>query len=121
MITSDIQAKNILLRMDGFWFADDVCGAFEKQELENPSPRKFVDGRVIHTSRPLVPLIYEYGTPVLSDFGEACFGDYNPMVLIQPSVYRAPEVLLGIPFTPMVDIWNVGVMVSYYIGQCSYP
>lgn len=36
----------------------------------------------------------------------------NTTVTIQPSPYRAPEVLLGIPFTPMVDIWNIGVMVS---------
>lgn len=31
---------------------------------------------------------------------------------IQPDVYRSPEVILDIPWTYSVDIWNVGCMVS---------
>jgi hypothetical protein len=31
---------------------------------------------------------------------------------IQPDIYRAPEVILDIPWTYSVDIWNVGCMVS---------
>lgn len=97
--------------MDDSLSSEDVCAAFEKRELETPSARKIVQGRVIHTSRPLVPPIYNYGRPVLCDFGEARFGDYDPTIDIQPYQYRAPEVILDIPFTPMVDVWNVGVMV----------
>ncbi len=102
----------MLFGLDSSQGADDVCSAFEKRELECPSPRKYVEGRVIHTSRRLVPPIYQYAEPILSDFGEARFGKYDATVTIQPSPYRAPEVLLGIPFTPMVDVWNIGVMVS---------
>ncbi len=33
---------------------------------------------------------------------------------IQPYVYRAPEVILDIPWSYPMDIWNVGVMVRYH-------
>ncbi|KAI0687183.1 CMGC/SRPK protein kinase [Cytidiella melzeri] len=117
MVHTDIQEKNILLGMDESPFSEDVCAAFEKRELESPSPRKVIDGRVIHTSRPLVPPIYNYGQPVLCDFGEARFGDYDTAADIQPYQYRAPEIILDMHFTPMVDIWNVGVMVSDLLGK----
>jgi serine/threonine protein kinase len=32
--------------------------------------------------------------------------------LIQPDIYRAPEVILGMSWTSKVDIWNVGALVS---------
>lgn len=49
--------------------------------------------------------------PLLADFGEACIGDKEHEGLIQPDLYRAPEVVLGMKWTPKVDIWNVGVLV----------
>ena len=85
---------------------------FEKDELTSPGARKIVGDRVVYTSRPLVPPVYRYGRPVLCDFGEARFGEYNNMANIQPNQYRAPEVILEIPWDEKVDIWNVGVMVS---------
>lgn len=48
--------------------------------------------------------------PLLSDFGEARLGDVHNG-LIQPDIYRAPEVILGMSWTSKVDIWNVGVLV----------
>lgn len=52
-----------------------------------------------------------YGVPLLADFGEARLGDEHEG-LIQPDIYRAPEVILGSRWTAKVDIWNVGVMVD---------
>jgi serine/threonine protein kinase len=49
---------------------------------------------------------------VLCDFGEARLGEYDNMADIQPYQYRAPEVILDIPWDEKVDIWNVGVIVS---------
>jgi serine/threonine-protein kinase SRPK3 len=109
---ADIQEKNILLGMETSPDAENVYKAFEKRELETPSPRKIVDGRVTHLSQRLVPPIYNYGGPVLCDFGEARFGNFDPTADIQPYQYRAPEVILDMPFTNMVDVWSVGVMVS---------
>ena len=84
---------------------------FEQQELDSPSPRKIDGDRIIYTSRPLVPRIYKYGQPVLCDLGEARFGEYDPLGDIQPYQYRAPEVILDVPWDHKVDIWNVGVLV----------
>jgi serine/threonine-protein kinase SRPK3 len=112
-MVADIQEKNILLGMDESSQAEDACADYEQREIDIPSPRKIIDGKVIHTSRPLVPVMYNYGRPVLCDFGEARFGDYDRTADIQPYQYRAPEIILDIPFDHMVDIWNVGVMVNF--------
>lgn len=52
--------------------------------------------------------------PKLGDFGLAYRGDgAEPLRLpIQPPVYQAPEVLLGIPWSYSADIWNLGILVS---------
>jgi serine/threonine protein kinase len=85
---------------------------FEKAEQEDPSPRKVINNtRTIYGSRKLgLPKGIEWGQPVLCDFGEARIGDVHKG-LIQPELYRAPEVLFGMEWGPSVDIWNVAVMV----------
>ncbi|KAI0918236.1 hypothetical protein AcV7_007036 [Taiwanofungus camphoratus] len=109
VIPTDIQEKNILLGLDDNSAEDDLQ-VFETQGVESPGPRKIDGDRIIYTSRPLVPHIYNYGRPVLCDLGEARFGEYNPMDNIQPYQYRAPEVILDIPWNEKVNIWNVGVL-----------
>lgn len=111
LIHADIREKNILLGLSDSSSQDDLKN-FERQEMESPSPRKIAHGdQFIHTSRRLVPRIYDYGRPVLCDFGEARFGDYDPTEDIQPYQYRAPEVILDMPWAEKVDIWNVGVLI----------
>lgn len=92
--------------------AEQDLEKFEKDELTSPGACKIDGDRVIYTSKPLVPPIYSYGRPVLCDFGEARFGEYDNIADIQPYQYRAPEVILDIPWDEKVDIWNIGVMVS---------
>ena len=53
------------------------------------------------------------GPPILCDFGEARFAGKDSDEEIQPYIYRAPEVILRIPWHEKVDIWNVGVMVRH--------
>ncbi|KAI0926429.1 hypothetical protein AcV5_008894 [Taiwanofungus camphoratus] len=110
VIHTDIQEKNMLLDLDDNSAEDDLQ-AFETQEVKSHSPRKIDGDRIIYTSRPLVPRIYNYGRPVLCDVGEARFGEYNSMDDIQLYQYRAPEVILDIPWGEQVDIWNVGVLI----------
>lgn len=90
---------------------DSVFAAFEEQELNEPSPRKEVDGRSIYTSREL-QMPKEWGAPILCDFGSAVAGDIEHTEDIQPDIYRAPEVILEAPWEYQVDIWNAGCMVS---------
>ena len=49
-------------------------------------------------------MICDYGTAVI---GEKHAGD------VMPGVYRAPEIILGMEWDSKIDIWSVGVMVSY--------
>lgn len=90
---------------------DSVFEDFEKAELETPSARKEVDGRFIYASRELgIPR--NLGLPVLCDFGSAVPGDVENVKDVQPDLYRAPEVILGIPWSCEIDIWNAGCMVG---------
>lgn len=103
----DISATNILLNFDDSSALDN----FVKQELENPSPRKQVGDSIVYASR-----LFKWptrGEPVLSDFGSAESGDVRNTRNAGPDLYRAPEIMLGVEWSYSVDIWNVGVMVSY--------
>ncbi|KAI0278744.1 kinase-like domain-containing protein [Russula brevipes] len=116
VIHTDIQESNVLLGMNEQTAERDFDN-FEKNELTSPSARKIEGDRVIYTSRPLVPLVYSYGWPVLCDFSEARFGEYDNMADIQPFQYRAPEVIFDIPWGEKVDIWSVGVMIWDLLGN----
>jgi serine/threonine protein kinase len=103
---TDLQENNILLAVEDKLILAD----FEEAERSEPSPRKIDGDRIIYASRELrIPKIH--GRPVLSDFGEARFGEEDYDDDIQPYIYRAPEVILQMRWNNKVDIWNVGVMV----------
>ncbi|XP_029700617.1 homeodomain-interacting protein kinase 1-like isoform X2 [Takifugu rubripes] len=41
--------------------------------------------------------------------------------LVQPLIYRAPEVMLGLPLTAAVDIWSLGCLAAtLYLGRQQY-
>ena len=52
-----------------------------------------------------------FGRPILCDFSLARDGQVEHCHDIQPDPYRAPEVILEMPWGYSADIWNVGVMV----------
>ncbi|KAG6847351.1 hypothetical protein H0H93_008707 [Arthromyces matolae] len=107
VIHTDISASNLMLGV-----ADDtIFQKFEQAELESPIARKILDDeRIIYLSRPLeIPAIV--GFPVLCDFGSAFYGDKPHTDDVQPDVYRSPEVILDVPWSYEIDIWNVGCLV----------
>ncbi|KAL4782151.1 kinase-like domain-containing protein [Aspergillus varians] len=107
---TDIQAKNIIISSND----DSVFREWETDEEMEPSPRKVNSNgtNIIYKSRPFCrkKAWRGFGMPLLSDFGEARLGDEHDG-LIQPDIYRAPEVIPGMRWTSKVDIWNVGVLV----------
>lgn len=103
----DLQALNVHIAIEEDW----ILKEFEGAELKTPSPRKSNGDQVIYESRGL-KRPKKYGRPVLCDFGEARFGKKTYTDYVQPYVYRAPEIILEIPWTYSIDIWNIGVMVS---------
>lgn len=95
---------------------ESLLPEFEQAEAEEPSPTKVIDAtRTIYGSRKLgLPKDSLWGQPVLCDFGEARIGQTHKG-LIQPELYRAPEVLFNMEWNYNVDIWNVVVLVSFLI------
>lgn len=112
----DINPSNIMLTVNDESVLDD----FERAETEEPSPTKVInDIRIIYGSRKLgLPRDSLWGQPVLCDFGEARIGESH-RGLIQPELYRAPEVLFDMEWGSSVDIWNVAVLVSTSASACS--
>lgn len=104
---TDVSPNNILLGVEDA----SIFATIEQKELQNPSPRKVLDDRVIHLSYTM-PITH--GAPVITDFGAARLGDPGQKHSgdVMPGVYRAPEVILGMEWDPKIDIWSVGVMVS---------
>ncbi|KAI1125820.1 serine threonine protein kinase, CMGC group [Nemania abortiva] len=106
IIHTDIKADNIMFNIED----DSVFSEFEQREIRDPCPRKVLGDRTIYVSREL-SMPKRWGAPVLCDFGSAVYGDEEHREDVQPDVYRAPEVILGAPWTYKIDIWNVGCMV----------
>ena len=109
-IAQDIQSKNIMLGTN----RPSLFEEWENQAIRNTTPRKKdVSGHIVYRSRPLS--LEEgkgtWGLPLLSDFGQARIGSGEHEGRIQPTLYRAPEVVLGMKWTSKVDIWNLGALV----------
>ncbi|KAM5464784.1 hypothetical protein MauCBS54593_006877 [Microsporum audouinii] len=106
LVHTDIKADNILHAI-----ADkSILKSFATEEMEVPSPRKYVNGVPVYMSRRF-GLPEDFGRIILSDFGEAVNGDRKRNHNAQPDVYRSPEVMLQAAWSYPIDIWNVGAMI----------
>ncbi|KAJ5286359.1 hypothetical protein N7524_001665, partial [Penicillium chrysogenum] len=86
----------------------------EDSEMTSPSARKPVSNeRTIYLSRAVLP---EEGPLRLSDFGEARIGPGPYNYPAMPMPYRAPEIVLGVPWSYPVDIWCVGLTACDLLG-----
>jgi len=52
------------------------------------------------------------GEPILCDFGAAVSSEEFHDGDVQPDIYRSPEVILQVPWSYQIDVWNIGAMVS---------
>jgi serine/threonine protein kinase len=84
-----------------------VLSDIEKAEIENPSARKELHNRCIYVSRGM-PITS--GVLAISDFGAARIGT-NHSGDVMPAVYRAPEIIMNMPWDCKIDTWALGVMV----------
>lgn len=56
------------------------------------------------------------------DFGSACFEDTRIYTYIQSRFYRAPEIMLGIPYSPSIDMWSLGcILAELFYGYPLFP
>lgn len=56
------------------------------------------------------------------DFGSGCFEDQKIYTYIQSRFYRAPEIVLGIPYTTAIDMWSLGcILYELFVGYPLFP
>jgi len=56
------------------------------------------------------------------DFGSSCFEDERVYTYIQSRFYRAPEIMLGVPYTTKIDMWSFGcILAELYTGIPIFP
>lgn len=89
--------------------------AIEEDEISEPSARKVYGSEAVFLTRQVYT---EIGNPKLIDLGEARFGQNTYAEQVMPDLYRAPEVLLGLPWDEKIDIWALGLTVSRTL-QCN--
>lgn len=46
------------------------------------------------------------------DFGSSCFQTDHLCSYVQSRSYRAPEVILGLPYDKKIDIWSLGCILA---------
>lgn len=56
------------------------------------------------------------------DFGSSCFEEERIYTYIQSRFYRAPEIILGTPYTQAIDIWSFAcIIIELFIGFPIFP
>eukprot|EP01119_Soliformovum_irregulare_P025144 TRINITY_DN9231_c0_g1_i1.p1 TRINITY_DN9231_c0_g1~~TRINITY_DN9231_c0_g1_i1.p1 ORF type:complete len:709 (+),score=224.65 TRINITY_DN9231_c0_g1_i1:64-2190(+) len=46
------------------------------------------------------------------DFGSSCFTNDHLSTYVQSRSYRAPEVILGLPYSSKIDLWSLGCILA---------
>ncbi|KAL0740131.1 hypothetical protein Bca4012_081644 [Brassica carinata] len=56
------------------------------------------------------------------DLGSSCFRSDNLCLYVQSRSYRAPEVILGLPYDEKIDLWSLGCIVAELCsGEVLFP
>jgi dual specificity tyrosine-phosphorylation-regulated kinase 2/3/4 len=56
------------------------------------------------------------------DFGSSCSRSEEGYSYVQSRFYRAPEVILGLPYDNQVDMWSLGCIIAeLYSGRPLFP
>ena len=57
----------------------------------------------------------------LIDFGSSCFVGDPHSSYVQSRSYRAPEVVLGMPYGQRIDVWSLGcILAEVFIGTALF-
>ena len=56
------------------------------------------------------------------DLGSGCFEKDQIYTYIQSRFYRAPEIIIGMPYTSAIDIWSMGcILCELFLGFPIFP
>jgi serine/threonine protein kinase len=50
------------------------------------------------------------------DFGSSCYTHQRIYTYIQSRFYRSPEVILGLPYGPPIDMWSFGSFIYFFFN-----
>jgi len=83
--------------------------------------------RIVHADLKLDNILVSsnFSTVKICDFGSAFFetdSDNDPTPYLVSRFYRAPEVILGLEYDRMIDLWSVAVsIVELFTGNVMFP
>ncbi|KAM3417750.1 hypothetical protein BST61_g5981 [Cercospora zeina] len=118
VVHTEITTQNVLLSA----FDNSFFQRIEQEESKKPSVPTMITNHhhlyPLYASRGQLSTISELsGDSTPADFGSAKF--LAPTETVEgwwmPDTYRAPEILLDIPWSHAVDVWAIGIMVCAYI------
>ncbi|KAI9662922.1 MAG: hypothetical protein M1821_007969 [Bathelium mastoideum] len=104
VIHTDLSPANVLMETEDETIFKDI----EDQESRDPSVPILSDRAPVYQSRST--MLELSGVPVLTDFGKMKVGEQTDASWWMSDLYRAPEVLLKLPWSAHVDLWSVGIM-----------
>ena len=59
---------------------------------------------------------------VIIDLGSSTFYNERQHTYIQSRFYRAPEIILGVPYTTAIDMWSLGcILAELFVGRPLFP
>lgn len=103
----DLKLDNIIFSIGDMSILDKYAHDIK----DAPEMDKNYGDRTIYRTRDLIAM-RKLGPPILTDLGEARLRTDPRVGIIMPYQYRAPEVLLEIPWDEKVDIWSIGMIVK---------
>lgn len=101
--------------------SEDILTNFIRRQTKNPQPKhiRIQDGRETYLSQGNFGLSQGSGRlPKVAGFNFAFPGLANGnghLFAIQSHRFRTPEVILGCPWSYSVDVWNLGLLVSWHV------
>jgi serine/threonine-protein kinase PRP4 len=150
-LTDPENKRHIIKLMSHFIYRDHVCLVFEQMDLNlRACIKKFgrdvgfnihavraysiqllialkhlKNNGILHADiKPDNILVNDTRTVVkLCDFGSAMFPkNTNKTPYLVSRFYRAPEIILGLPYDTSIDIWSMGcVIFELFTGRVMYP
>jgi serine/threonine-protein kinase SRPK3 len=109
----DIQPRNIMVQIPDLSTINDYL----KNTTPDPTTYDPSSDSSAIISQPLSEFYIRESTDLMTlnvtlcDWGSASWIDNHLTEVIQPVLLRAPEVIIGAPWGPPVDIWNLGAVL----------